>query len=81
MQVQFNDLLQGSSTDEGEDPTSDPNRGHDLTPGQMLLMGFNGLFTRLDADFTEMQEALGKLNIPDIWRKVDVVREARSMQV
>ena len=53
----------------------------DLTSGQMLLMGFNGLFTRLDDEFTNLLEAVDAINVPDIWKKVDAVREARSMQV
>ena len=56
-------------------------QGSDLTSGQMLLMGFNGLFTRLDDDFTNLLEAMDAINVPDIWKKVDAVREARSMQV
>ena len=55
--------------------------GSDLTSGQMLLMGFNGLFTRLDDEFSSMLETVDGLNVPDIWKKVDAVREARSMQV
>ena len=53
----------------------------DLTSGQMLLMGFNGLFTRLDDEFTNLLEAVDAINVPNIWKKVDAVREARSMQV
>ena len=52
-----------------------------LTPSQMLLMGFNGLFTQLDADFTIILDQVAQLNMPDTWRKVDVIREARALQV
>lgn len=68
MRSKFDGLLQGSNT-------------ADLSPGQMLLMGFNGLFTRLDADFTSMLDATAQLDVPDCWSKIDVVKEARSMQV
>lgn len=44
-------------------------------------MGFNGLFTRLHADFSDMLTALAAVNLPDQWRKVDRVREARALQV
>ncbi|XP_048245963.1 serine/threonine-protein kinase SMG1-like isoform X1 [Haliotis rufescens] len=70
MQCDFNKLLQGSDHDSG-----------DLTPGQMLLMGFNGLFTRLENEFASMLEAIDSVQVPDVWRKVDVVKEAKSMQL
>ena len=78
MRVKFGELLMvpASVVGHGSKPV-----GSDLTPGQMLLMGFNGLFTRLDADFASMLEAISKLQVPDMWRKVDVVKEASSMQV
>lgn len=66
MQLQFQEMLQGSG---------------ELTPGQMLLMGFNGLFTRLEDEFTDLMEAIDDLRVPDVWRKVDAVREGKSMQV
>ena len=47
----------------------------------MLLMGFNGLFTRLQADFSDMLDAVGAVQLPDVWRKVDRIKEARAMQV
>ena len=70
LRQKFDALLQGDSPVMSE-----------LTPGQMLLMGFNGLFTQLDADFTSMLDQVAKLSVPDTWRKVDVVKEARSIQV
>jgi PI-3-kinase-related kinase SMG-1 len=53
----------------------------ELTPGQMLLMGFNGLFTRLDDEFNTLLECMDMMIVPDIWKKVDVIREAKSLQV
>lgn len=70
MQIQYAELL------EGQDPEAT-----ELTPGQMLLMGFNGLFTRLEDEFTDLMESMDSLEVPDVWRKVDAVREGRSMQV
>ncbi|KAJ8319497.1 hypothetical protein KUTeg_004588 [Tegillarca granosa] len=69
MQIQYAELL------EGQDPEAT-----ELTPGQMLLMGFNGLFTRLEDEFTDLMESMDSLEVPDVWRKVDAVREGRSMQ-
>ncbi|KAH3864467.1 hypothetical protein DPMN_027485, partial [Dreissena polymorpha] len=53
----------------------------DLTPGQMLLMGFNGLFTRLEEEFSSLLESVDSLQVPSMWRKVDVVKEAKSLQL
>ncbi|XP_005098211.1 serine/threonine-protein kinase SMG1 [Aplysia californica] len=52
-----------------------------LTSGQMLLMGFNGLFTRLESDFAELLDGMESLDVPVVWKKVDTVREAKSMQL
>ncbi|XP_052059400.1 serine/threonine-protein kinase SMG1-like isoform X1 [Mytilus californianus] len=68
MQIQYQDLLQGRDSSE-------------LSPGQMLLMGFDGLFTRLEDEFTDLMEAIDGLQVPDVWRKVDAVREGKSMQL
>ena len=72
MQAQFSALLQ---TTEGADMAAS------LTPGQMLLMGFHGLFTRLEGDMATLLEAHAALAPPESWRKLDLVAEARSMQV
>ena len=52
-----------------------------MSSGQMLLMGFHGLFTRLDADFQAMLEATSQLQAVDVWRKVDIVKDAKAIQV
>lgn len=70
MRLQYNDLLEGQDVDSKE-----------LSPGQMLLMGFNGLFTRLEHEFSDLMEAMDYLQVPDVWRKVDAVREGKSMQL
>ncbi|KAL4241086.1 Serine/threonine-protein kinase smg1 [Mactra antiquata] len=57
------------------------NGSQELTPGQMLLMGFNGLFIRLDDKFSALLECVDMLQVPDIWKKVDVIREAKSLQL
>lgn len=50
-----------------------------LTPGQMLLMGFNGLFEKLQMEGNALIAALGTLNIPPSWKKIDQIREAKEM--
>ena len=52
-----------------------------LSSGQMLLMGFDGLFTRLDDEFGTLLECVDMMQVPEVWKKVDVVREAKSLQV
>ncbi|XP_070580922.1 serine/threonine-protein kinase SMG1-like [Ptychodera flava] len=52
----------------------------DMTAGQMLLAGFNGLFTQIDSVFSELLDVFNRLSVPTEWNKVDVVREARSLQ-
>lgn len=47
----------------------------------MLVMGFNGLFTRLTNDFNDMLEVVLQIQVPDVWKKIDVVREAKGLQV
>lgn len=50
-----------------------------LTPGKMLLMGFNGLFEKLEMDFTNLTNILGNLDVPMCWRKLDQIKEAKSL--
>lgn len=50
-----------------------------LTPGRMLLMGFNGLFEKLEMDFTNLTNILGNLDVPMCWRKLDQIKEAKSL--
>lgn len=52
-----------------------------LNPGQMLLVGFTGLFSRLQVDFSAMLEATAQLQVPDLWKNIDVVKRARSIQM
>lgn len=70
LKQRFGELLLGDGSD-----TSN------LSAGQMLLMGFNGLFTHLADIFAEMLSAYNTLDMPILWRKIDVVREARGLQV
>jgi len=52
-----------------------------MTPGHMLLMGFAGMFSRLDADFAALVEAVSAVHTVDKYKKADLVREAAMLQV
>jgi len=52
-----------------------------MTPGQMLLMGFAGMFSRLDSDFAALLEAVSAVQTLDMYKKADLVREAAMLQV
>lgn len=52
-----------------------------LTPGQMLLMGFNGLFEKLQLERNALIAALDTLDTPHCWKKVDQVWEAKAIAV
>ena len=70
LQTQFNDLL--------KIPESEPT---DLSPGQMLLMAFNGLFLKLETEFSGLMEATELVDVADNWRNADLIKEAKSYQV
>lgn len=57
----------------------EPNQDETLTPGQMLLMGFNGLFEKLQMEGNALIATLSTLDIPPSWRKIDQIREAKEM--
>lgn len=50
-----------------------------LTAGQMLLMGFNGLFDKLQEESNRLITALSTLETPICWKKVDQLREAKAL--
>lgn len=50
-----------------------------VTSGKMLLMGFNGLFEKLTSEWKNLAGALSSLNIPNSWKKVDQVKEAKTI--
>ncbi|CAH1985466.1 unnamed protein product [Acanthoscelides obtectus] len=56
-----------------------PNQNESLTQGQMLLMGFNGLFDKLNQEINNLVATLGDLEIPKSWKKLDHVKEAKSI--
>lgn len=72
----FDALL--SRTTEIRDITQDSEL---LTPGQMLLMGFNGLFEKLQVEGNALVATLSTLDIPTCWKKIDQIREAKEIAV
>lgn len=59
----------------------DLNQEESLTPGQMLLMGFNGLFEKVQMEGNALVTILSSLDIPMNWKKIDQIREAKEMSV
>lgn len=55
------------------------NLDESLTPGQMLLMGFNGLFEKLQMEGNALVTMLSSLEIPLSWNKIDQIRDAKEM--
>ncbi|KAK4876755.1 hypothetical protein RN001_009261 [Aquatica leii] len=55
------------------------NQSEHLSQGKMLLMGFNGLFDKLNIECQNCINKLSLLEIPLCWRKVDQVKQARSL--
>lgn len=54
-----------------------------MCAGQMLLMGFNGLFEKLYLDGHALAPKLSSINsnIPPCWRNLDHIREAKAFSV
>ena len=50
-----------------------------LTPGQMLLMGFNGLFEKLQMESNNLVSALASIDMPAKWEKVDCIYNAKKI--
>lgn len=50
-----------------------------LSQGKMLLMGFNGLFDKLTEDLDSLINTVGKIDVPLSWRRLDQVKEAKSI--
>ncbi|XP_063243710.1 serine/threonine-protein kinase SMG1 isoform X2 [Bacillus rossius redtenbacheri] len=73
LRSRFNALLQQSTE------TKCDSHEETLTPGQMLLMGFNGLFEKLHVDGNVLVSTLDSLDTPACWKKIDQVREAKTM--
>lgn len=52
-----------------------------MTSGQMLLAGFNGLFTKVASELSDMFAAFERVHFDRRASKFDVVRDAQKLQV
>lgn len=52
-----------------------------MTSGQMLLAGFNGLFTKVASELSDMFTAFERVHFDKRELKFDVVRDAQNLQV
>ena len=52
-----------------------------MTSGQMLLAGFNGLFTKVASELTDMFTAFERVHFDKHELKFDIVRDAQELQV
>lgn len=77
LRAKFEHLLQKPSGSSGR------NTDGSMSAGQMLLMGFNGLFEKLYLDGHQLAPKLSSinLNIPSCWRNLDHIREAKTFSV
>lgn len=50
-----------------------------LSQGKMLLMGFNGLFDKLSEELDSLITTVAKIEVPLSWRRLDQVKEAKSI--
>ncbi|KAK5642068.1 hypothetical protein RI129_008235 [Pyrocoelia pectoralis] len=55
------------------------NQSEHLSQGKMLLMGFNGLFDKVNLECQNCINNISLLEIPPCWRKIDQVQQARSL--
>ena len=52
-----------------------------MTSGQMLLAGFNGLFTKVASELTDMFATFEQVRIEKHELKFDVIKDAQDLQV
>ena len=52
-----------------------------MSPGQMLLVVFDGLFERVGTELRQLVELVRNAQQPQIWKKIDVIKEAKQLQV
>ncbi|RMC17736.1 hypothetical protein DUI87_05401 [Hirundo rustica rustica] len=73
LHAQYGELIQPRNGSVDETPK--------MSAGQMLLVAFDGMFVQVETAFGLLIEKLNKMEIPLAWRKIDIIREARSTQV
>ena len=52
-----------------------------MTSGQMLLAGFNGLFTKVAGELTDMFTSFEKVHFDKSELQFDIVKDAQDLQV
>ncbi|XP_062915129.1 serine/threonine-protein kinase SMG1 isoform X2 [Mobula hypostoma] len=75
LRAQYTELIQPRSADGSVEETPK------MSAGQMLLVAFDGMFAQVESAFGLLIEKLNKMEVPLAWRKIDIIREARSTQV
>ncbi|XP_069762352.1 serine/threonine-protein kinase SMG1 isoform X4 [Narcine bancroftii] len=75
LRAQYTELIQPRSVDGSAEETPK------MSAGQMLLVAFDGMFAQVESAFGLLIEKLNKMEVPLAWRKIDIIREARSTQV
>ncbi|GCC18493.1 hypothetical protein chiPu_0017960 [Chiloscyllium punctatum] len=75
LRAQYTELIQPRSVDVSVEQTPK------MSAGQMLLVAFDGMFAQVEIAFGLLIEKLNKMEVPLAWRKIDIIREARSTQV
>ncbi|XP_048465617.1 serine/threonine-protein kinase SMG1 [Rhincodon typus] len=75
LRAQYTELIQPRSVDVPVEETPK------MSAGQMLLVAFDGMFAQVEIAFGLLIEKLNKMEVPLAWRKIDIIREARSTQV
>lgn len=75
LRAQYTELIQPRSVDGSVEETPK------MSAGQMLLVAFDGMFAQVESAFGLLIEKLNKMEVPLTWRKIDIIREARSTQV
>ncbi|OXB68877.1 hypothetical protein ASZ78_002292 [Callipepla squamata] len=73
LHAQYGELIQPRNGSVDETPK--------MSAGQMLLVAFDGMFAQVETAFGLLIEKLNKMEVPVAWRKIDIIREARSTQV
>ncbi|EMP31535.1 Serine/threonine-protein kinase SMG1, partial [Chelonia mydas] len=73
LHAQYGELIQPRNGSVEETPK--------MSAGQMLLVAFDGMFAQVETAFGLLIEKLNKMEVPVAWRKIDIIREARSTQV
>ena len=52
-----------------------------MTPGQMLLAGFSGLFMKVEAELSVLHDAFKKLHHVEGIEHVDLFQEQKNLKV